>query len=100
MKKQEIQEAILKSLQEFSQHQLNLASEAARLQLSDNLTESIFEILQRELLCKQDEIDSLWLLLDEIREADIKNYADEFQQMLDGKITELKILAMTKPAQA
>ena len=48
----------------------------------------------------QEENESLWHMLEEIKEADMKNYAGEFQEMLDRKMVEVKLLAMTEPAEA
>ena len=47
-----------------------------------------------------DENESLWGMLDEIKAADIKNYSEEFQKMMDLKLVEIKMLAALKPGQA
>ena len=51
----------------------------------------------RELL---DENDSVWAMIDEIRAADIANHSEEFRQMMDRKLAEIKILAAMKPGMA
>ena len=48
----------------------------------------------------QDENESLWNMLDEIKAADMENYADQFQEMLDHRMDELKLWATIKPAKA
>jgi hypothetical protein len=48
----------------------------------------------------QDENESLWHMLEEIKAADIKNYSEEFRQMMDRKLVEIKLLAAMKPGQA
>jgi hypothetical protein len=47
-----------------------------------------------------DENESLWGMLDEIKAADIKNYSEEFREMMDLKLVEIKMLASMKPGQA
>ena len=48
----------------------------------------------------QDENSSLWLMLDEIKRAEIENFSEEFRKMMDRKLVELKLLALQKPGQA
>jgi hypothetical protein len=48
----------------------------------------------------QDENESLWNMLDEIKAADMENYAGQFQEMLDHRLDELKLWASIKPAKA
>ena len=48
----------------------------------------------------KDEIESLWKMLDEIRESDIKNYSEQIKQGIEDKILEMKLLSMTKPVKA
>ena len=55
-----------------------------------------FEII-KELV---DENDSLWDMLEEIKNSDMKNYSKEFQQMLDRKMLEVKLMTIKKPVSA
>tara|TARA_Y100000310_G_scaffold321950_1_gene380318 strand:- start:11435 stop:11725 length:291 start_codon:yes stop_codon:yes gene_type:complete len=48
----------------------------------------------------QDENESLWNMLDEIKAADMENYTEQFQEMLDQRMDELKLWASIKPAKA
>jgi len=48
----------------------------------------------------QDENESLWNMLDEIKAADMENYTQQFQEMLDHRMDELKLWAAIKPAKA
>jgi hypothetical protein len=47
-----------------------------------------------------DENDSLWDMLEEIKSSDMKNYSKEFQQMLDRKLLEVKLMTIKKPVRA
>ena len=47
-----------------------------------------------------DENESLWDMLEEIKKSDMKNYSKEFQQMLDRKLLEVKLMTIKKPAHA
>ena len=63
--------------------------------LEESLRFCIKEI--REL---SDENDSVWDMIEEIRAADIANHSEEFRQMMDRKLAEIKILAAMKPGLA
>lgn len=65
------------------------------LWLEESLRFCIKEI--REL---SDENDSVWDMIEEIRAAEIANHSEEFRQMMDRKLAEIKILAAMKPGQA
>jgi hypothetical protein len=47
-----------------------------------------------------DENESVWTMIDEIRASEIANYSEEFRQMMDMKLVEIKMLAATKPGLA
>ena len=47
-----------------------------------------------------DENDSVWDMIEEIRAAEIANHSEEFRQMMDRKLTEIKMLAAMKPGLA
>ena len=63
--------------------------------LEESLRFCIKEV--REL---SDENDSVWDMIDEIRAAEIANHSEEFRQMMDRKLAEIKILAAMKPGLA
>jgi len=44
-----------------------------------------------------DERNSLWLMLDEMKASEIKNYSDEFEKMIDKRLAHIKLLARLKP---
>ena len=100
MKEEDIKTIILESFCLYSQHQVNLASNAAQEEISNHLAKKLVQKFESEVEVLHDEIGSLWNLLEEIKEADIKNYAGEFQNMLDRKMVEVKMLALMKPADA
>ena len=47
-----------------------------------------------------DENESVWDMIDEIKASEIANYSEEFRQMMDRKLLEIKMLAATKPGLA
>ncbi len=47
-----------------------------------------------------DENDSVWDMIEEIRAAAIANHSEEFRQLMDRKLAEIKMLAATKPGLA
>ena len=100
MKEKDIQALVLETLHLYSTQQLNLASDAALLQISEELAGCLIEKFESETKQLRDENESLWQMLEEIKEADIKNYAGQFHEMLDRKMVEVKMLALTKPAEA
>jgi RNase H-fold protein (predicted Holliday junction resolvase) len=100
MKEEDIRNEILEILNVYSSHQVNLASMAAKQEISQHLAKELHKKFELEIEALKDERDSLWSLLEEIKEADIKNYAGEFQHMLDRKLTEVKMMAAMKPAEA
>ena len=63
--------------------------------LKENLKFCVKEI--KDLL---DENDSVWGMIEEIHAADIANHSDEFREMMDRKLAEIKILASMKPGLA
>ena len=48
----------------------------------------------------EDENESLWLMLDELKEAELKNYSGQFQKMIDRKLAEIRLLMNVKPGEA
>ena len=54
----------------------------------------------KEIRVLTDENDSVWDMIEEIRAAEIANHSEEFRQMMDRKLAEIKILAAMKPGQA
>ena len=54
----------------------------------------------KEIRDLSDENDSVWDMIEEIRAAEIANHSEEFRQMMDRKLAEIKILAAMKPGQA
>ena len=62
--------------------------------------EEKIQALETENKALKDEVESLWGMLDEIREADIKNYSTELKKVVDDKILEMKLLSTTKPVDA
>ena len=64
------------------------------------MTEKEVEELIKKNKRLEDEIESLWAMLDEIRESDIKNYTELMKQGVEDKILELKMLSATKPVEA
>ena len=53
--------------------------------------------LSKELL---DENDSLWMMLEEIKASEIQNHSEEFRQMMDRKLLEIKLMMLQKPSRA
>ena len=47
-----------------------------------------------------DENESLWDMLDEMRASEIENYSEEFRQMMDRRLTNIRMLARMKPGLA
>jgi hypothetical protein len=48
----------------------------------------------------EDENESLWLMLDELKESELKNYSGQFQTMIDRKLAEIRLLMNIKPGEA
>jgi hypothetical protein len=100
MKEKDIQSLVLEVLRSYTAQQINLASEVAQAEISNHLAKKLVGAFEGEIESLKDENASLWQMLEEIKEADIKNYAGEFQEMLDRKMMEVKMLALTEPAEA
>ena len=85
-KKTEIADRINEILRLAGEGQVNLASQDAR----DKLVSSIIDVV--DPVC--DELESVWLMLDEMRASDIKN----FEEALDGdhKFKEIGIFTAEK----
>tara|TARA_Y100001963_G_C6482650_1_gene309695 strand:- start:129 stop:404 length:276 start_codon:yes stop_codon:yes gene_type:complete len=83
-------------LARHAKNQTNLASESAQ----SLLAEEIFDAVCDHITHLEDENSSLWCMLDEIKESEIKNYSEEFRKMMDRKLLEIKMLANMKPGQA
>ena len=52
--------------------------------------EATIEELQQEIKRLTDENESLWLMLDEIRESNIANYQDLLKKSIEKKLEDLK----------
>ena len=55
--------------------------------------------LIEEVIRLTDENQSVWAMLDEMKASDMENYKQQFQQMINRKVTELRHM-MIKPLQA
>ena len=62
--------------------------------------EETLKFCVKELRELSDENDSVWDMIDEIRAAEIANHSEEFRQMMDRKLAEIKVLAAMKPGLA
>ena len=44
-----------------------------------------------------DERNSLWLILDEMKKSEIENYSGEIENVVDRRLAHIKLLARLKP---
>ncbi len=65
-----IREVVEKSLKAFSDGQVNLASESARWSISYKVTENRCRELDPVIEDLDDQVDSLWFMLDEMKASD------------------------------
>ena len=56
--------------------------------------------LKKEIERLIEENKSLWFLLDEIKESNIQNFKNEFQETINSEVEKVKKLIMTKPEEA
>ena len=56
--------------------------------------------LKKEIERLIEENKSLWFLLDEIKESNIQNFKNEFQEAIDSEMEKVKKLIVTKPEEA
>ena len=56
--------------------------------------------LKKEIVQLVEENKSLWFLLDELKASNIKNFHNEFQDVLDSRIEKIKKMVVTKPGEA
>ena len=49
--------------------------------------------LVQEVVRLKDENESLWMMIEEIKASDMKNYKPQFQAMVNRKLRELQLMA-------
>ena len=90
-KKTEIADRINEILRLAGEGQVNLASQDAR----DKLVSSIIDVV--DPVC--DELESVWLMLDEMRASDIKNFEEALEKASREYALE-RLMANVKPSLA
>jgi tryptophan 2,3-dioxygenase len=71
-KRVEIAERINEILRTAGDNQINLASDSARVDLTSSIIEVVNPIY--------DELESVWMMLEEMRAADIKNFTEALEK--------------------
>ena len=94
-KREKLQQQINLIEQVLQDHDDSVETQAYKPWLEASLVFCLEQI--RELI---DENDSVWDMIEEIRAADIANHSEEFRQMMDRKLAEIKMLAAMKPGLA
>ena len=94
-----IREVVEKTLQGFSDGQINLASESARWSIAYKVTDNLCKELDPVIDDLDDEVDSLWFMLDEMKASDTsknKELGEAINASINLQIAKLRLMASQK----
>jgi Mg2+ and Co2+ transporter CorA len=76
-----IREVVEKTLQEFKDGQMNLQSEGARWSIAYKITDNLCRELDPVIDDLDDQVDSLWFMLDEMKASDTSKNKELFAEI-------------------
>ena len=94
-----IREVVEKSLKKFSDGQMNLASESARWSIAYKITDNLNKELDPVIDDLDDQVDSLWFMLDEMKASDTsknKELGEAINASINLQIAKLRLMASQK----
>jgi len=94
-----IREVVEKTLKEFRDGQMNLQSESARWSIAYKVTENLCKELDPVIDDLDDQVDSLWFMLDEMKASDTsknKELTEEINKSVNLQLTRLRMMMNQK----
>lgn len=94
-----IREVVEKTLREFSDAQLNLHAESARWSIAYKVTENLCRELDPVIEDLDDEVDSLWFMLDEMKASDTsknKELGEAISSSINLQLAKLQMMMNQK----